>query len=147
MAGFLLSDIWCSMNLNRNVRNNNPLNIRVTNDKWEGAIGDDGEFVIFESPEYGFRAAYKILIRYISFHGIKTVSKIINRWAPSCENHTDNYIKYINQKMPHIKGQNVKVEWVPKLMLHMSDFEGAKGHFSIEQAKAGVALAKNRKVR
>ncbi len=43
----------------RGIRNNNPLNIRRTRDKWKGmkALQSDAQFAQFESMEWGWRAA------------------------------------------------------------------------------------------
>ena len=75
----------------RGVRNANPGNIRKSKDQWEGAIGDDGAFVIFDSPESGVRALAKNLQSY-GRQGYDSIEKIINRWAPPSENDTKSYI-------------------------------------------------------
>ncbi|HDZ3998044.1 TPA: hypothetical protein RS006_004940 [Escherichia coli] len=75
----------------RGVRNSNPGNIRKSKDQWEGAIGDDGDFVIFDSPESGVRALGKNLLSY-GRQGYDSIEKIINRWAPPNENDTKAYI-------------------------------------------------------
>lgn len=75
----------------RGVRNSNPGNIRKSKDQWEGAIGDDGAFVIFDSPESGVRALAKNLQSY-GRQGYDSIEKIINRWAPPNENDTKAYI-------------------------------------------------------
>lgn len=75
----------------RGVRNSNPGNLRKSKDQWEGAIGDDGAFVIFDSPESGVRALAKNLQSY-GRQGYDSIEKIINRWAPPNENDTKAYI-------------------------------------------------------
>lgn len=75
----------------RGVRNSNPGNIRKSKDQWEGAVGDDGSFVIFDSPESGVRALGKNLLSY-GRQGYDSIEKIINRWAPPTENDTQAYI-------------------------------------------------------
>lgn len=75
----------------RGARNANPGNIRKSKDQWEGAIGDDGAFVIFDSPESGVRALAKNLQSY-GRQGYDSIEKIINRWAPPSENDTKSYI-------------------------------------------------------
>ena len=75
----------------RGIRNNNPGNIRVSKDQWEGMTGDDGAFVIFDSPESGVRALGKNLLSY-GRQGYDSIEKIINRWAPTNENDTQAYI-------------------------------------------------------
>lgn len=75
----------------RGIRNNNIGNIRVSKDQWEGATGDDGSFVTFDSPESGVRALAKNLQSY-GRQGYDSIEKIINRWAPPSENATQSYI-------------------------------------------------------
>ncbi|URY99528.1 peptidoglycan lytic exotransglycosylase [Escherichia phage HC13] len=78
----------------RGVRNANPGNLRKSKDQWEGAIGDDGAFVIFDSPESGVRALAKNLQSY-GRQGYDSIEKIINRWAPPSENDTQSYINSV----------------------------------------------------
>jgi len=84
----------------RSQRNNNPGNVR--SGEWEGKIGidnaDGGPFVIFATPEHGVRSMVKILYNYQSMHGIRTIREIINRWAPSEENDTEDYINFISKE-------------------------------------------------
>lgn len=78
----------------RGIRNNNLGNLRVSKDQWEGAVGDDGAFVIFDSPESGVRALAKNLQSY-GRQGYDSIEKIINRWAPPNENDTQSYINSV----------------------------------------------------
>ena len=83
----------------RNIRNNNPLNIRRSKDKWQGldAKQSDSSFFKFESMEMGWRAAFVILTKtYYHKYRLFTIRKIIKRWAPSVENDTDAYIKKVS---------------------------------------------------
>lgn len=76
----------------RGLRNNNPLNIRHSADRFQGEIaGHDKSFKSFSSLAYGYRAAFVILGTYLS-QGCNTIEKIISRWAPPAENNTDSYI-------------------------------------------------------
>lgn len=87
--------------LPRGIRNNNPLNIRKGKVKWMGevlylqGVPVERDFCQFESMEYGWRAAFVLLRRYIETYKCNTVSKIISRWAPANENHTQDYIRYV----------------------------------------------------
>lgn len=76
----------------RGIRNNNPLNIRIGN-VWLGEVQEntDLEFEQFVSMEYGLRAAFILLRRYINHYKLNTINKIIQRWAPSNENNTSKY--------------------------------------------------------
>jgi hypothetical protein len=129
----------------KNVRNKNPLNIEKGAD-WKGlqAIQNDVRFAQFQRPEWGFRAGYVILLKYLE-RGEDNLQKIINKWAPSGtddRNHTDNYIDYIADKVQLSPSETVTHDLLPEIMLHMSNFEGGKGHFTIEQAQQGETLAK-----
>ena len=83
----------------RNIRNNNPLNIRRSKDKWQGldAKQSDSSFFKFESMEMGWRAAFVILTKtYYHKYRLFTIRKIIKRWAPSVENDTEAYVKRVS---------------------------------------------------
>lgn len=77
----------------RGIRNNNPLNIRIGN-TWLGEVPNptDSDFEQFSAIQYGLRAGFVILRRYIRRYGRNTIAKIINAWAPSSENNTQSYI-------------------------------------------------------
>lgn len=81
----------------RGLRNNNPLNIRISNNKWKGKVvpSKDSAFETFESLEYGIRAAFIIIRTYINKYDLKTVGSIIKRFAPPVENNVTNYISYV----------------------------------------------------
>ena len=85
----------------RGIRNNNPLNIRHSADRWQGVRGEqkDKSFVQFKSMAYGYRAAWKTLQSYYNrfCHQSKpyTVRNIITRWAPPKENDTEAYIRTV----------------------------------------------------
>lgn len=87
--------------MTRGQRNNNPLNIRHSHDKWQGAATTqtDPSFVQFESMAYGYRAAWKILDTYcLNFRRKRltyNVRTIIARWAPPAENDTEGYIRTV----------------------------------------------------
>lgn len=77
------------------IRNNNPGNIRITNDAWQGlADKQSGEYFTFISAKYGYRAMAKILMNY-QRRGVNTIQEIINTWAPTSENDTHSYIEHV----------------------------------------------------
>lgn len=82
----------------RGIRNNNPLNIRIGN-VWLGEVQKptDKSFEQFISMEYGIRAGFIILRRYIRRYGIDTISEIVSRWAPTSENNTAAYVSRVSQ--------------------------------------------------
>lgn len=79
--------------ITRGIRNNNPLNIRVGN-VWLGEVKNptDPHFEQFNSMEYGLRAGFVLLRRYIRHYKRQTIEDIISSWAPSNENNTRAYI-------------------------------------------------------
>lgn len=84
------------MKLQRGLRNNNPLNIRIGNDwKFERVPNTDGVFEQFTEMRYGVRAAFILLRNYINKYHRNTVRKIINSWAPTNENDTLSYIRMV----------------------------------------------------
>lgn len=81
----------------RGYRNNNPLNIRYNPaNEWKGKKlpNTDGVFEQFVSMEYGYRAAIYLIKKYIN-SGVRTVSEIISKWAPTTENNTAGYINRV----------------------------------------------------
>lgn len=97
----------------RGVRNHNPLNLRKGT-AWKGldiaGCNREREFCVFKTDVWGFRAAFITLRTYYNKHHLKTLSGIIQRWAPPSENATVNYIKYVsmmtgidpNQSLPPV---------------------------------------------
>lgn len=81
------------------LRNNNPLNIRVSSSEWIGKIKQTEKqpFEKFSNIILGIRAAFIIVDNYIKLYNCDTPSKIIERWAPASENATTNYIKTVVQ--------------------------------------------------
>lgn len=84
----------------RGIRNNNPLNIRIGN-TWLGERMNptDQAFEEFVAIEYGYRAAFCILKRYIRRYHKNTITAIVSTWAPASENNTQRYIDFVADKM------------------------------------------------
>lgn len=86
--------------LPRGYRNNNPVNIRISSNKWAGKVSPntDGAFEQFIDLVHGYRAAL-VLLRgkgYIN-GGNNTIRKIITKFAPSNENYTAGYIADVSR--------------------------------------------------
>ena len=98
----------------RGIRNNNPLNIRRSKNKWLGEVdylemevkdktGENGaarfydkSFCQFKTRVYGYRAAFRLIKTYMDKYGCNTIRKIVTRWAPPSENNTNNYINFVS---------------------------------------------------
>jgi hypothetical protein len=87
--------------MTRGLRNNNPGNLRLSSDKWQGLqpIQEDADFFQFVNPTYGIRALAKVLQTYMTRYGLTTVANIITRWAPPSENNTEAYIASVASSM------------------------------------------------
>ena len=84
----------------RGIRNNNPLNIRKSKDKWKGlrAQQQDAAFCQFETMEWGWRAAFWLLTRtYYHTYRLFTIRTIVQKWAPPHENNTASYIANVSK--------------------------------------------------
>lgn len=84
--------------LPRGLRNNNPGNIRINNDLYQGEVrpSHDNEFKQFQTMAYGYRAIYRTLLTYYRIYRLETIRQMISRWAPPEENKTDAYIKAVS---------------------------------------------------
>lgn len=85
----------------RGLRNNNPGNIRITKDKWQGLREQqtDGSFFQFIAPMWGYRALLRTLQNYRRRHGCQSIADFIKRWAPESENNTSAYITRVCKEM------------------------------------------------
>ncbi|EMH1412410.1 hypothetical protein RGI99_000100 [Morganella morganii] len=127
----------------RGSRNNNPGNIRISDNNWEGQVGDDGEFVRFASPEHGVRALGKNLITYRN-KGVVTINQIISRWAPKKDgNDTEGYIKFVSGKMGVDPNVPIDVTDINTLKSITTAIMQQEGNHSIsgEQVDAGLQAA------
>ena len=82
------------------IRNNNPGNIRRSDDKWQGLAQaqPDSQFFTFDSPVYGIRAIARLLINYQDKYTLNTIRGIISKWAPPAENPTAAYIDAVDHR-------------------------------------------------
>lgn len=88
--------------MSRGLRNNNPGNIRRTGRtryRGERPESRDAQFREFIAPEWGYRAMFVLLYTYHKRYGLSTPRELIERWAPPCENHTENYIRAVCEEV------------------------------------------------
>ena len=116
----------------RGLRNNNPLNIiKSENINWKGEVkpSSDRNFAQFETLEYGFRAALKLLRTCYNKHGCRTVRSIVARWDPEGERVIAAYVQTVcrltglkpDQPLPPMKAET-QVVWCD-LVLAMATME------------------------
>lgn len=140
----------------RGIRNNNPGNIRWSNDQWKGLIpkdqANDKSFCVFRTPEYGIRAMTRILRRYTQYPGIPSVGKpkidtvreIISRWAPPNENNTEAYIQSVAKNVGVAANSPIDVfdsAIMLKLLKAIIAHENGQQPYTDAQILAGINLA------
>ncbi|HYB54639.1 MAG TPA: structural protein P5 [Alphaproteobacteria bacterium] len=85
----------------RGIRNNNPGNLRRSDDHWAGLASEqrDPDFFQFSEPVFGLRALARTLYNYQAKHGLETIRGIIARWAPASENDSEAYVAAVSADM------------------------------------------------
>lgn len=128
--------------ISRGVRNNNPLNLRRTSDKWVGLrfSQTDKDFFQFESDVYGFRAAAKVIYNYIK-RGQDSIAQIVSTWAPSSENDTANYIRIVSAHLGVPASSVVTDDMLPLLLRIMAYIETGKW-YDMTVIQDGISLLK-----
>lgn len=127
----------------------NPGNIKASSaNAWEGKTGETytksgNSFEIFETPELGFRAMFKLLETYNTKYGADTIEKIIKHWDMGNE----KYIKDLVQTTGIARDEYIALqdkEKMVSLAYKMALIE--KGYeewnkYTTEQVEAGYDLA------
>lgn len=129
----------------RGLRNCNPCNIR--RDKttlWQGEspLQTDPDFVIFVTPEYGIRAAAKILYNY-QRDGATTLRQMISRWAPPSDNNdTVAYIATVSNYTGIDQDAQVNLAtMLPALIKGMIYQENGQQPYSDDTIMTGIGMA------
>ncbi len=130
----------------RGLRNNNPGNLRRTDDPWQGLAETqtDTDFFVFQSPIYGIRALARTLIKYQDQHGLRTIRQIIGRWAPSAENDTVAYTKAVSDETgfaPNVVLDIHKYEHLKALVTAIIHFENGQQPYTSTQVDKALLLA------
>lgn len=115
----------------RGLKNNNPLNIKLSSIGWQGKIPNslntDGTFEQFNSLAFGYRAAIKNLRTYVN-NGINDLDTIIQTWAPDS---TGAYQDFVKTYIGLDPGTNYPIvnqginNYDPNMSLYNKDFTGA----------------------
>lgn len=136
----------------RSVRNNNPMNLRVSQ-PWLGLCPpeemtddqrEEKSFCVFKSPAYGFRAGALVLLTYYRKYKLKTVYALISRFAPANENDTKAYVAAVSGALNVLSQAQIDVENYATLrdLCHAIAIHEAGGWlFDTKDLDAGVAMA------
>lgn len=126
----------------RGIRNNNPGNIRHTQDQWAGMASaqSDPEFVQFISPEFGIRAMAKILKNYMA-RGIVNLSQVISTWAPPTENNTQAYVADVARHSGLDPNSKLSAVDLPALIPAMIQHENGQQPYTAATIAKGISLS------
>lgn len=135
----------------RAVRNNNPLNIRLSDaNKWKGELPKglnvkmDPAFESFYNAVDGYRAAVILLRNYQRKYSLHTLNDIINRFAPTTENDTRSYINAVSDYVGVGANDAINLydeNTMLKVLLAMHKHEAGGIYFGEKLAKAGIQAA------
>jgi hypothetical protein len=137
----------CKMNVEvpRPVRLNNPGDIRrEPGTVWIGESEDqvDPDFVSFQTPEDGFRALGKLIGTYYWDHHLRTVTQLVDRFAPITENNTTAYINDVCQRCRVSATENLNLDYPTMFGLceAIAIHEAGSGHWEPLQIQDGLAM-------
>ncbi len=106
-------------------RNNNPGNLRYTAFSIRhGAKSESGGFAVFPNYETGFNALCKLL--QTKTYRELNLYDAMHRYAPTSENHTLNYIKFLESETGFNRNDILKNLNITKLATAIQKFEGWK---------------------
>lgn len=121
----------------RSIRNNNPGNLRASSFT-QGLPGyqgkDDAGYAIFDNPQNGSSAQATLLAGKGYYGGgRRTVSSIIEKWAPRASKGGDNtdaqvnnYIRHVADRLGVTPSQQLTADQLPQMAQAMSEFESGQ---------------------
>lgn len=83
--------------MTRGFRNNNPGNLTYGT-PWNGVVGNDGPYAVFDTLQNGIRALGKDLLAKMG-RGLTTIRSIVTVYAPPSDNPTESYIGSVSARM------------------------------------------------
>lgn len=120
--------------------NMNPGDLRWAGQK--GAIEGIGGFAKFSSEEAGLRAMAVQLKLYQDRDKLDTLRKVISKYAPSTENNTDDYLKYVSQKTGIKESDKLdfnNTATLASVMSAMTKFENQKSNFTAQRIEVVIS--------
>jgi hypothetical protein len=130
----------------RNWRNNNPGNLEYGDfAKSKGAIGTDGRFAIFSSPEAGRAAKSQLLFEGRRYKD-NTIEGAISAYAPPNENNTAAYIANVSKSLglpPTTRMSSLNEDQRKVLLDAIQKQEGGVRPGKIETLKEGLGINDN----
>lgn len=129
----------------RGIRNNNPGNIKLSGDAWQGlsSVQPDTTFFTFTEAKWGIRALSVIMRVYRDSYNIYTIEDIIDRYAPPSENETVSYVDFVANETGIPKDQTLTYSATERLLITMAiiKFENGIQPYSAELILEAIDLA------
>ncbi|MCA3719267.1 MAG: structural protein P5, partial [Brevundimonas sp.] len=115
-------------------------------DPWQGLAEkqEHEQFFTFQTMAWGIRAMARVLIAYQDRHQIRTIRKIVNRYAPPSENNTLNYIAMVSNRAGFGRDEVLDLHDYRHLRAvvgAMIEMEVGRGHVTDAQVDEGLKLA------
>lgn len=100
---------FANKDLPRGLRNNNPGNLRKTDNKWLGKVSNplDPEFESFDTLSNGLRAALRNAFTQWN-RGKDSIEALVSVWAPPSENATSAYVAKVAKEVGISPGMEFK---------------------------------------
>ena len=127
-------------------RNQNPGNMRLTNDPYFGTTGKASGYATFASPEFGLRGIALTSDKYAE-EGIKTLKDFVEKYSPASDNNPNNkqYAKVLADSLGvdvddeiDFSDDNVKRNLIPAI----TRFEGYKGPIDSNMVDRAISASK-----
>jgi hypothetical protein len=130
-------------NAPRGIRNNNPGNLEYlpAGRAWNGQVGSDGRYGVYDTPANGVRALSKQLQKDFA-RGDSTLEALITEWAPPKENDTASYIAAVSMQTG--LGATDRLDLMANLMPLVAaiiQHENGEQPYSIDDLQQWVHLA------
>lgn len=142
-----MSKSFLNNHVSRGLRNNNPGNLKRSNNAWQGKIpypqSKDKTFEQFKELKWGIRAMIKDLIHDIN-KGKNTVKLLISEYAPTSENNTSAYIDSVCKTMgiqPNDKLTEINDLFIVALVRAILKVELGNHHSEVTDSDIYDALA------
>lgn len=146
------SELGLTGDLPRGIRNNNPGNVEHNPDNnWIGLAdpASDGRYCRFTHPQYAIRAMLWIMLTYQTKYRFKTITQIIERYAPRQDkNATTAYIAHVSKRAGIKPSQAISLrefETAVAVVTAMIEFENGMQPYPPEliENSIGLVITKN----
>lgn len=141
------SELGLTGDLPRGIRNNNPGNVEHNSkNNWIGLADpvSDGRYCRFTHPQYAIRAMLWLMLTYQAKYRFKTITQIIERYAPRQDkNATTEYIAHVAKRAGIKPNQAISLrdyETAVAVVTAMIEFENGMQPYPTELIETAIGL-------